>query len=236
MRVAGLLLALVLVTSCFVGGTFAKYVTYGGGQDHARVAKFGVKVEAAGDVFAKEYDAKDPTVQDYNGQVIAKSVISSDGKTKLVAPGTAKDGALTVSVTGTPEVAVKVEYVAHVTFNESLTEPDNWKDKDGHYYCPLVITVNGTPYNGLDYESATDFENAVEGAINGLTKNYPANTDLSQSSSKGVAISWEWPFEGATGAKGSQSDEKDTYLGDQAAAGKAATVGIVVATTVTQID
>ena len=236
MRVAGLLLALVLVTSCFVGGTFAKYVTYGGGQDHARVAKFGVKVEAAGDVFAKEYDAKDPTVQDYNGQVIAKSVISSDGKTKLVAPGTANSDALTVSVTGTPEVAVKVEYVAHVTFNESLTEPDNWKDKDGHYYCPLVITVNGTPYNGLDYESATDFENAVEGAINGLTKNYPANTDLSQSGSKGVAISWEWPFEGATGNKGNQSDENDTYLGDQAAAGKAATVGIVVATTVTQVD
>ena len=238
MRVAGLLLALVLVTSCFVGGTFAKYVTSGGGTDEARVAKFGVKVTATGDVFAEEYDAKDPKVDGYDGKVIAKSVISSD-KTKhekVVAPGTAKENALTVSVTGTPEVAVKVEYVAHVTFNESLTEPDNWKDKDGHYYCPLVITVNGTPYNGLDYESATDFENAVEGAINGLTKNYPANTDLSQSSSKGVAISWEWPFEGATGAKGSQSDEKDTYLGDQAAAGKAATVGIVVATTVTQID
>lgn len=234
MRVAGLLLALVLVTSCFVGGTFAKYVTYGGGQDHARVAKFGVKVDAAGDVFAKEYDAKDPTVQDYNGQVIAKSVISSDGDTKLVAPGTAKNDALTVSVTGTPEVAVKVEYVAHVTFNESLTEPDNWKDKDGHYYCPLVITVNGTAYKGLDYASATEFEDAVEGAINSLTKNYPANTDLSQSGSKGVAISWEWPFEGGEGSK--QTDVKDTYLGDQAAAGKAATVGIVVATTVTQID
>lgn len=68
-----------------------------------------------------------------------------------------------------------------------------------------------------------------------MTKNYPANTDLSQSGSKGVAISWEWPFEDtATGAK--QTDVKDTYLGDQAAAGKAATVGIVVATTVTQID
>ena len=234
MRVAGLLLALVLVTSCFVGGTFAKYVTHGGGQEHARVAKFGVKVEATGDVFAKEYDAKDPTVQDYNGQVIAKSVISSDGDTKLVAPGTAKNDALTVSVTGTPEVAVKVEYVAHVTFNESLTEPDNWKDKDGHYYCPLVITVNGTAYKGLDYASATEFEDAVEGAINSLTKNYPANTDLSQSGSKGVAISWEWPFEGGEGSK--QTDVKDTYLGDQAAAGKAATVGIVVATTVTQID
>ncbi len=238
MRVAGLLLALVLVTSCFVGGTFAKYVRYGGGQDHARVAKFGVTVTAAGDVFAKEYDAKDPTVQDYNGQVIAKSVISSGDDKKVVAPGTANSDILTVSVTGTPEVAVEVKYEAHVTFNESLTEPDNWKDKDGKYYCPLVITVNGTAYKGLDYASTAEFEDAVEGAINSLTKKYPANTDLSQSGSKSVAISWEWPFEvmGADGKVDHTFDVKDTYLGDQAAAGKAATVGIVVATTVTQID
>ena len=238
MRVAGLLLALVLVTSCFVGGTFAKYVRYGGGQDHARVAKFGVTVTAAGDVFAKEYDAKDPTVQDYNGQVIAKSVISSGDDKKVVAPGTANSDILTVSVTGTPEVAVEVKYEAHVTFNESLTEPDNWKDKDGKYYCPLVITVNGTAYKGLDYASTAEFEDAVEGAINSLTKKYLANTDLSQSGSKSVAISWEWPFEvmGADGKVDHTFDVKDTYLGDQAAAGKAATVGIVVATTVTQID
>lgn len=238
MRVAGLLLALVLVTSCFVGGTFAKYVRYGGGQDHARVAKFGVTVTAAGDVFAKEYDAKDPTVRDYNGQVIAKSVISSGDDKKVVAPGTANSDILTVSVTGTPEVAVEVKYEAHVTFNESLTEPDNWKDKDGKYYCPLVITVNGTAYKGLDYASTAEFEDAVEGAINSLTKKYPANTDLSQSGSKSVAISWEWPFEvmGADGKVDHTFDVKDTYLGDQAAAGKAATVGIVVATTVTQID
>lgn len=238
MRVAGLLLALVLVTSCFVGGTFAKYVRYGGGQDHARVAKFGVTVTAAGDVFAKEYDAKDPTVQDYNGQVIAKSVISSGDDKKVVAPGTANSDILTVSVTGTPEVAVEVKYEAHVTFNESLTEPDNWKDKDGKYYCPLVITVNGTAYKGLDYASTAEFEDAVEGAINSLTKKYPANTDLSQSGSKSVAISWEWPFEvmGADGKVDHTFDVKDTYLGNQAADGKAATVGIVVATTVTQID
>lgn len=238
MRVAGLLLALVLVTSCFVGGTFAKYVTSDGGTDEARVAKFGVKVTATGDVFAEEYDAKDPKVEGYDGKVIAKSVISSD-KTKhekVVAPGTAKNDALTVSVTGTPEVAVEVKYEAHVTLNDALHTDHNWKLADDSYYCPLVITVNGTPYKGLDYASATEFEDAVEAAINGLTKNYPANTDLSQSGSKGVAISWEWPFEGATGAKGNQSDENDTYLGDQAANGKAATVGIVVATTVTQID
>lgn len=54
MRVAGLLLALVLVTSCFVGGTFAKYVTSGHGNDSARAAKWGVVVNVEGDsAFAK---------------------------------------------------------------------------------------------------------------------------------------------------------------------------------------
>ena len=238
LRVAGLLLALVLVTSCFVGGTFAKYVTYGGGMDEARVAKFGVKVTATGDVFAKVYDAKDPTLQDYNGDAIAKSVISSDDY-KRVAPGTKMDDALTVSVTGTPEVAVEVKYEAHVTFTTDHLNPvDNWKDADGNYYCPLVITVNGTKYDGLKYNSSDDFKAAVESAINNLTKNYPANTDLGASASKGVTISWEWPFEvtKTDGKVDHTIDVKDTFLGDQAAEGNAATVGIVVATTVTQID
>ena len=51
MRVAGLLLALVLVTSCFVGGTFAKYTTGNYGEDNARVAKFGVAVQGTSDMF-----------------------------------------------------------------------------------------------------------------------------------------------------------------------------------------
>ena len=46
LRAAVLMLALVLITSCFVGGTFAKYVTSGIGGDVARVAKFGVTVTA----------------------------------------------------------------------------------------------------------------------------------------------------------------------------------------------
>ena len=54
LRAAVLMLALVLITSCFVGGTFAKYVTSGSGTDSARVAKFGVTVKANVDVFAKE--------------------------------------------------------------------------------------------------------------------------------------------------------------------------------------
>ncbi len=60
LRAAVLMLALVLITSCFVGGTFAKYVTSGEAGDNARVAKWGVSItrlHATGDIFAKEYDA-----------------------------------------------------------------------------------------------------------------------------------------------------------------------------------
>lgn len=238
MRSAGLLLVLVLVTSCFVGSTFAKYVTSGGGTDEARVAKFGVKVTASSDMFAQEYATDDQGVVG----TISESVVSAANpgeqkRDKLVAPGTKKNDALTVSVTGTPEVAVEVKYEAHVTFSADHNNAEgNWKDANKNYYCPLVITVNGTRFNGLDYESTTDFKNAIEAAINGLTEKYPANTDLSNSASKAVKISWEWPFENSTGAKGNQTDVNDTYLGDQAAAGNAATVGIMVTTTVTQID
>ena len=41
MRAALLLLVLTLITSCFVGGTFAKYTTSANGSDSARVAKWG---------------------------------------------------------------------------------------------------------------------------------------------------------------------------------------------------
>ena len=46
LRAAGLLFALVLITSCFVGGTFAKYVKSVSGTQLARVARFGVEITA----------------------------------------------------------------------------------------------------------------------------------------------------------------------------------------------
>ena len=49
MRVALLIVALTLITSCFVGGTFAKYVTGASYEDTARVAKFGVLLSIDGE-------------------------------------------------------------------------------------------------------------------------------------------------------------------------------------------
>ena len=224
MRSAGVLLALVLVTSCFVGSTFAKYTVSESGYDIARVAKFGVHIEANGTMFAKEYD---------EGTTV-KSVISTD---KVVAPGTSGE-MVRMAISGTPEVAVNVQYAATLTLNE------NWKDKDGKFYCPLRITIatkdGNEHYYGLDYTSATLFAQAVQDAISGFNAQYAAGTDLStitaDDSKLAPTVSWTWAYEGSGTHTVTQTDEKDTYLGDQAAAGYPAEIQLTVATTVTQID
>ena len=198
MRVGVSMLALTLITSCFVGGTFAKYTTSGKGNDSARVAKFGVTVSGTGSTFATEYNADDST---YTTGVTVKST------EKVVAPGTKGDMAA-FTLSGTPEVAVKVTYEA-----TKFDLGDNWKDEEGNYYCPLEIKVGTTTLKGTDstYTSADAFETAVKNAIAAYSKTYAPGTNLADKGSDSLAISWSWAFEG-------NDDTKDTYLGNQAAA------------------
>ena len=230
LRAAVLMLALVLITSCFVGGTFAKYVTSGSGTDSARVAKFGVTVTASGDLFAKEYATDDQTVVG----TIAKSVISTD---KVVAPGTESNGDfVAATVAGTPEVAVRVSY----KLDTATLQLENWKDGDGKFYCPLVFKVKtpdgNTVISGMEFQTAEAMKAALVNAVAAYTKDYAPGTDLSGKAADTLAISWEWPFETGADADKPANNVKDTFLGDEAAAGRAATVSLTLATTVTQID
>ena len=235
MRAAVIMLALVLITSCFVGGTFAKYVTSGEAGDNARVAKWGVNITAhgTGDIFAKEYDA----IAGQDNTVIA------GGEYKVIAPGTKKDNAALVTLSGKPEVSVKVTYNAD---NFSLS--GNWKgDSNNTFYCPLIIKVSGKvgdtnkteTINCVEKASAEEVKTAVKNAVAACSATYGPNTDLSSAAVAGdtLKISWEWPFEGT--ANQGQTDEKDTYLGNQAATAiglDVPAIYIPVTATVTQID
>lgn len=215
MRSAGLLLVLVLVTSCFVGSTFAKYTVGGTGSDTARVAKFGVNVTANGTMFAREYAA-----DDRSAGTITKSVISTD---KVVAPGT-KGNMASMTLTGTPEVAVRVSYAVN------KFELKGWTTDGTTEYCPLVFTVGTASYKIGDagITSVSDLQDKVKAAITAYSKDYEANTDLSGVGADSLKVSWAWAFEG--------DDAKDTALGSRAAEDKAATVELEITTTVTQID
>lgn len=106
-------LALSLITSSLVGGTFAKYTSTVAGSDTARVAKFNFKVESGNTVLSKTGETIDlfATVNDTG--VFA----GADGKNvnteKLVAPGV--EGTFGLVVTNQSEVAVK----ANLTITET---------------------------------------------------------------------------------------------------------------------
>jgi len=212
-KLMALLASLCLITSSFVGSTLAKYTTSDEGKDTARVAKFGVAVTATSDtMFATQYNDEDA---DYAGLSV-----KSDTTDMLVAPGT--NGTLTkLTITGTPEVAVRVTNDAELTLT-------NWEIA-GTEYCPIVITVGGTEYK-IDSTITTvaALETAVEEAIEAYTKDYEPGVDLSVKTDALPVVSWAWAFEG--------DDVKDTALGDQAAEGNAATITLDLTTTVTQIN
>ena len=216
MRAALLLLVLTLVTSCFVGGTFAKYTTSAEGSDTARVAKWGVKITANGATFAKEYDSG----------VATKTVLSADDS-KVVAPGT-KGDMVKMTITGTPEVAVSVNYAANF-------KVEGWT-VDNQFYCPLQITVGNTTIDGATFTDAGRFEDEVTELIRAYNKSYAAGTDLSTTGVTAPSVSWAWPFEDTnttgTGVENHQTNEKDTALGNAGTA----KISLEVTTTVTQID
>ena len=221
MRIASVLLVAVLLTTCAISGTFAKYVTSKESTDTARVAKFGVDLVVTVDgAFATEYDA-DTTANDEHGVAIAKTVVAAaDDQDNLVAPGTKGDLMASATIEGTPEVAVNVKQEATLVLTGWAVE--------GTYYCPLVITVDGAKFYGMDYTSAAEFIAAVEAALDSDV-NYEPNTDLTESHS----VTWAWAFEGTDGK---QTNEKDTALGNYAAKTGDIEISFTYKVTVTQID
>lgn len=207
MRIAALLMVAVLLTTCAISGTFAKYVTTGtSAAQTARVAKWGVEITAgSGAAFATTYATDDTAT--YDGP---NSVVSST-EDLVVAPGTEGSVASLLTIAGTPEVATKIDYTGTLTLNGFDS------------YFPIIITVGSTEIKGTAAACVTAFA----AAIDALDAVYAPNTDLA---AVAPTISWEWPFE-TTG-----NDAADTALGDAAAAGSAATISFTISATATQVD
>ena len=220
MRIAAVMLVFALLTTCIISGSFAKYITTGtAASEAARVAKWGVKVDAAADSVK--------IADDEYGTTVAAFQETAGG---IMAPGTSKESAAVITISGKPEVAVKILVEADVTV-------DGWLDKTGAFYFPLTVTVGGI---AVDLSSCTDaagVKNAIKAAIEGAipSATIAPNTDLGDAYNNSLKISWAWPF-GADDNKESGNDAKDTYLGDQAADGNAATFGVSITVKVIQVD
>lgn len=249
LRAAGLLFALVLITSCFVGGTFAKYVTSKSASDSARVARFGVEITAADDTAFKTAYVTNDTAAGVGVSSVISSIGTSGTRDKVVAPGTGEDKAATLSITGTPEVAVHVELTMSGmdVFLKAGDHPDltatsptatfNLADK----YYPVVFTLKKN-----DTVEKTGTISDINAYLAALPKNYEAGTDLSTVFGT-YTLSWEWAFgDTAITAIPAITDKADTLLGVLAANNYAhgyqpmtdynIVISFTLAATVTQID
>jgi len=150
MRVAVLLMALTLMTSCFVGNTFAKYVTQETASDSARVAKWGVQFTTAGNpLFKTQYFVDDTDAKTAGMTVSVKSLASPTDN--VVAPGTFGNlvsfGLANQEGTN-PEVSFKVNFALA---QKDGTKVEDYKDNiylEGKYsegvsYATYVDTANG---------------------------------------------------------------------------------------------
>ena len=233
MRAASLLLVLTLITSCFVGGTFAKYTTELSGDDTARVAKFGVTLDADTDLFSMEYNAP--------GSISVKSHDDAD----VIAPGTTGTAAA-FTISGDPEVDVKVTVSLSGDANETdddltmVTLPagtytdytEMVEQSDGAYqysdeytlstdYKPVLWTLSYTPVGGTK-AAVSGCENvnldAIEAYLSGtLSDQYEVDEDDSFKDINGkYELTWVWGFD-ADDTQIDDNDRADTTLGQIAA-------------------
>lgn len=215
MRLASALLVAVLLTTCAISGTFAKYVTSANTTDSARVAKWGVGISVIAETaFAEKYN---DAASDAGTQVVS-AVTTED----VLAPGT--NGTLvTFEITGKPEVAVNLDA------NVDLELGAGWKYSDDSNYFPVVIKVGGVAVSYVATDDMETIEAAVETAIlekinaaaatvsgtgKNLNVNYDANSDELKVTT--VTVTWEWAFDDNSATK-DEADNitnlKDTYLG-----------------------
>ncbi|MBQ4559616.1 MAG: hypothetical protein IJA54_04740 [Tyzzerella sp.] len=186
MRLASGLLVAVLLTTCAISGTFAKYVSDATNSDTARVAKWSIEVEGeeigvAGDPVVA-FDLFE-TVKDTAGADEADVKVGT-GDEHIIAPGTSGSFAI--------DIANKSEVNAKYTIALEETNTGN---------IPLQYSVDGTTWK----------DSIAELVMTDLT-----NQDIAMGTGTATeTVHWRWVFEGTTpGAHAGQTDETDTALGN----------------------
>ena len=248
MRLASGLLVAVLLSTCAISGTFAKYITAEDVSDTARVAKWGVGITTSGTLFAEQYD--NAPIIDASSSAITVQVYNYAEATtdNVVAPGTKNEDGITFTITGTPEVDLSLS-VAVETTDIVLPAKDDYIDctagnRDTTFdltndYHPVVFTLT----NGNGDTLATGTIGDIELYLEGLTRaKIDSNTNLNTAflGTDGTTktdgtykLTWAWAFE--------QNNKADTYIGNVIAgtmADATCTTGISFSITITaeQLD
>lgn len=189
MRIASVLLVAVLLSTCAISGTFAKYTTQDSANDVARVAKWGVSLQVIGSLYGEAY--KDGIVANDDNSITVSVSDTTTASDDVVAPGTKNENGFKFSLTGYPEVSsqTKVTIKAQNVFLKSGTYGLMVKVPDN-----TVTSVNFQALGDLytndssgNYTKANDFASnttyyTLENSVNFSSDYYPVVYKLEDSS------------------------------------------------------
>ncbi|MBE6533833.1 MAG: hypothetical protein E7678_02530 [Ruminococcaceae bacterium] len=131
MIAVSILLCSVLITSCVLSGTLAKYTSVGRSSASARVAKWGVNIDiSSGDLPGGIQGA-------WNGDAFEFG--SSDAL--RMSPGREYPQAIHIKFSGSAEVKLKVKIMVGISFDENLKVPKNIGGvTEDTYFIPMGFT------------------------------------------------------------------------------------------------
>lgn len=210
MRAAAGIIAAALLTTCLIGGTFARYTSATGGSVTARTAYWGFTGNGCTtlvNLFSTTY-----------------SGVASANTDKVIAPGTSGSATIGFAMAD-GEKAPEVDYSFSVDVTGSCA-PD------------IVANDNITFWLDDDTEPLTfaallNAIKALSGANSG-TKTYSAGqVPAAFTDNTTHTIGWNWAFTGATASEEAAADARDTALGNKETADQCS---LSITITATQID
>lgn len=223
MRLASVLLVAVLMTTCTISGTFAKYVTEVSSYDTARVAKWGftaTSMDITG-LFAKAYKE-----QPVAGEPEATVLSTAD----VIAPGTTNSATFSFVYSEGVADAPEVDYnftvsTAGSSIAADIENNDNikWKLDEGSWgtwdkLLADIAALSGDASGTKKYDAGQ------------LPAEFTKNDDVH-------TITWKWAFDqndDITGFDAIDLDTTDTAMGNGSVDALAVTLKITI--TATQID
>ncbi len=238
LRAASGLFILVLVTTCIIGATFAKYTTTGTANDMARVAKWGVSINMSTDddngIFKTTYATDDENVKTTINNSVVAVTKTDNTQDKVVAPGTT--GSTTFTISGTPEVAfkltagvdivstIKVTKDADCTMGSGKFEKTEVKVQPTVDYEPIKFKIEKKGADGSFQPLKTD---AATGEISDTGTDAAENLSLAQleaaleslsvvheansNVNEEYKITWTWPFETSFNSWKNDEGYKSSY-------------------------
>ena len=170
MRLASVLLIAVLLSTCVISGTFAKYASTVAATDSAVVAQFTVKsFDTTGtvadqtvdvDIFSTIYDTKGTT--DYTTETTTEADVTEAGK--IIAPGTWGKYTYAIENDSQVTVAYAIAYTAQekdVPLEWSI-DGTNWKDNIADLNDNGTIAIGGADVSVTVYWRWAIDKNTVE--------------------------------------------------------------------------